>query len=77
MSELSYDSPLAAVSAPSGLAISLREIPDRGMIDLRGLASDASFMAAAREALGVALPTTPRSSAAWGDVRVLWLSVDQ
>ncbi|MCA3574705.1 MAG: sarcosine oxidase subunit gamma [Aestuariivirga sp.] len=77
MSELSYDSPLAAVAAPSGLAISLREIPDRGMIDLRGLASDPAFMAAAREALGVALPTTPRSSAAWGDVRVLWLSVDQ
>ena len=77
MSELSYDSPLAGVATPPGLAVSLREIPDRGMIDLRGLTSDAAFMSAAREALGVALPTAPRTSASWGDVRVLWLSVDQ
>ena len=36
MSEASYESPLAGVAAPQGLAVSLREIPDRGMIDLRG-----------------------------------------
>ena len=77
MSELSYESPLAGVSAPAGLSISLREIPDRGMVDLRGLTSDAAFMSAAHDVLGFALPTAPRSSAAWGDVRVLWLSVDQ
>ena len=47
------------------------------MIDLRGLASDPAFMSAAHDALGFALPTQPRTSAAWGDVRVLWLSVDQ
>jgi sarcosine oxidase subunit gamma len=34
-------------------------------------------MSAAHDALGFALPTAPRTSAAWGDVRVLWLSVDQ
>jgi sarcosine oxidase subunit gamma len=34
-------------------------------------------MSAAHDALGFALPAEPRSSAAWGDVRVLWLSVDQ
>ena len=77
MSELSYNSPLTGVATPEGLSISLREIPDRGMIDLRGLATDAAFMSAARDALGMALPTTPRSSASWGDVKVLWLSVDQ
>jgi sarcosine oxidase subunit gamma len=77
MSELVYQSPLAGVAAPAGLAVSLREIPDRGMIDLRGLASDSGFTAAAREALGVALPTTPRTSVSWGDVKVLWLSIDQ
>ncbi len=77
MSELVYTSPLAGVAAPSGLTVSLREIPDRGMIDLRGLASDAAFMAAVRDVLGVALPTTPRTSVSWGDVKVLWLSVDQ
>jgi sarcosine oxidase, subunit gamma len=77
MSELSYQSPLAGVAEPQGLAVSLREITERGMIDLRGLASDAGFMEAVRSVLGVSLPTTPRTSAAWGDVRVLWLSVDQ
>ncbi len=77
MSELSYQSPLAGVAEPMGLAVSLREITDRGMIDLRGLTSDGAFMEAARSVLGVALPTTPRTSATWGDVRVLWLSVDQ
>lgn len=77
MSELSYESPLAGVSTPNGLSISIREIPDRGMIDLRGLTSDAAFMSAAHDALGFALPTAPRSSASWGDVKVLWLSTDQ
>ncbi len=77
MSELSYESPLAGVTAPQGLSVSIREIPDRGMIDLRGLASDADFMSAVRGVLGVALPTEPRTSASWGDVKVLWLSVDQ
>lgn len=77
MSELSYDSPLAGVAAPSGLSVSIREIPDRGMLDLRGLASDPAFMAAAKSVLGVDLPVKPRTSAAWGDVKVLWLSTDQ
>ena len=77
MSELAYESPLAGVAEPQGLSITLREITDRGMIDLRGLASDPAFLSAAHDALGFALPLEPRSSAAWGDVRVLWLSVDQ
>jgi sarcosine oxidase, subunit gamma len=77
MSELAYQSPLAGIAEPQGLAVSLREITDRGMIDLRGLTSDAAFMEAARGVLGVALPTTPRTSASWGDVKVLWLSTDQ
>lgn len=77
MSELSYDSPLAGVAAPAGLSVSIREIPDRGMIDLRGLASDGAFMAAAKSVLGVDLPVKPRTSTAWGDVKVLWLSTDQ
>ena len=77
MSELSYQSPLDGVAAPTGLSISLREIAGRGMIDLRGNPSDAAFMAAVKGVLGVALPTEPRSSASWGDVKVLWLSTDQ
>lgn len=77
MSELTYDSPLAGITAPAGLSVSIREIPDRGMIDLRGLATDQAFMSAVRRVLGVALPTEPRTSASWGEVKVLWLSVDQ
>ena len=77
MSEASTESPLAGVSAPDGLAVSLREIPDRGMIDLRGLVSDAAFASATRDVLGVDLPTAPRTSVSWGDIKVLWLSVDQ
>ena len=77
MSELAYESPLAGAAAADGLAVSLREIPDRGMIDLRGLTSDDAFMAAAKGALGVGLPIAPRTSVSWGDIKVLWLSVDQ
>ena len=77
MSELSYNAPLAGVTAPAGLSISIREIAERGMIDLRGLTSDASFMAAVRSVLGVELPVKPRTSVSWGDVKVLWLSTDQ
>ena len=77
MSELSYESPLAGVNPPSGLSISIREITERGMLDLRGLASDAAFMAAVKGVLGFDLPVKPRTSATWGDVKVLWLSVDQ
>ena len=48
MSELYVESPLAHREAPQGLSIELREITDRGMIDLRGHATDKKFMAAAK-----------------------------
>lgn len=77
MSEAYFESPLAGAAAPEGLAVSIREISDRGMIDLRGLASDAAFMAAAKTVLGSDLPTMPRTSASSGEIKVLWLSIDQ
>ena len=40
MSELYVETPLAHREAPARPGIELREITDRGMIDLRGLASD-------------------------------------
>lgn len=76
MPELHYESALKGREA-SGLSIRLREIPERGMIDLRGLASDRKFLNAAKEVLGVELPKSPRSSTSWGDIKVLWLSIDQ
>ena len=77
MSELYVESPLAHREAPQGLAIDLREITDRGMIDLRGSASDKKFMAAVKKVLGLDLPKAPRTSVSWGDVKTLWLSIDQ
>ena len=77
MSELQFESALAGVVVPQGLCVTVREIADRGMIDLRGLASDRKFMAAAKGVLGVDLPKAPRTAQSWGDIKVLWLSIDQ
>ncbi len=77
MSELYVESPLAHREAPQGLSIDLREITDRGMIDLRGHANDKKFMSAAKKVLGLDLPKAPRTSVSWGDVKALWLSIDQ
>ena len=77
MSELYVESPLAHRETPQGLSVDLREITDRGMIDLRGSTADKKFVAAVKKVLGVDLPKTPRTSATWGDVKALWLSIDQ
>jgi sarcosine oxidase subunit gamma len=77
MPDLQFETALDHRDAPKDLAVDIREIVSRGMIDLRGLASDEKFMAAVKEALGLDLPTAPRTSAAWGDIRALWLSIDQ
>jgi sarcosine oxidase, subunit gamma len=72
-----FQSPLAHRSEPTTTSINMREMTERGMIDLRGLASDRRFSMAAKTVLGVDLPKAARTSASWGDVRVLWLSIDQ
>ncbi len=77
MSDVYHETPLSHCAPPQGLSIDLREIKDRGMIDLRGFASDKTFLAAAKKILGMDLPRVPRTSASWGDVKALWLSIDQ
>ena len=77
MLELVTTSALAHRSEPNNLAISMREIAGRGMIDLRGLASDKKFVKAVKDVLGFDLPKAPRTSTVWGDMKALWLSVDQ
>jgi sarcosine oxidase subunit gamma len=77
MSDPRFETALARHEAPDALLVSIREIQGRGMIDLRGFTSDRKFMSAARSAFGVDLPKAPRTSVAWGDIRVLWLSIDQ
>jgi sarcosine oxidase, subunit gamma len=61
----------------AGLTIGLKEIDDRGMIDLRGFPKDEAFLNAVRGILGFDLPLGPRTSADGPDVTALWLSVDQ
>jgi sarcosine oxidase, subunit gamma len=77
MLELTATSALAHRSEPRNLSISMREIAGRGMIDLRGLATDKKFMKSVKDVLGFDLPKTPRTTATWGDMKALWLSVDQ
>ena len=77
MADLHFESALAHRTAPDNTSISMREISERGMIDLRGSMTDKKFMSAAKSALGVELPKVPRTSTAFGDVQVLWLSTDQ
>lgn len=77
MSDAPFESALQSREVPKGLAVDIREISSRGMIDLRGLPSDARFLAAAKDVLGLDLPTAPRSSTAWGEIQALWLSTDQ
>lgn len=76
MSEPPIDSPLGGRSLPD-LAISVTEIVNRGMVDLRGDPDDPPFAQAAESVLGISLPRRPRSSIAGGELSVLWLSVDQ
>lgn len=77
MSDPRTRSALQHRAEPSGLAIGMREVGDRGMIDLRGLAGDQAFLDAVRSVLAIDLPTSPRTSVSSGDITVLWLSVDQ
>lgn len=77
MADLHFQSVLADRAVPDNTSISMREISERGMIDLRGSMADKKFMAAAKSALGVELPKSPRTSTTFGDVQVLWLSTDQ
>jgi sarcosine oxidase, subunit gamma len=77
MLELHTTSALAHRKEPTELSISMREIAGRGMIDLRGLATDKKFMKAAKDVLGLDLPKAPRTTNTWGDMKALWLSPDQ
>jgi sarcosine oxidase, subunit gamma len=77
MPELSSTSALAHRKERADLAIPMREITGRGMIDLRGFATDRKFTAAVKSVLGFDLPKQPRTSTTWGDMKALWLSPDQ
>ena len=48
-----------------------------GHLNLRGNAADAEFLAGVKEALGVALPITPCSSAKSDLAQIMWLAPDE
>jgi sarcosine oxidase, subunit gamma len=77
MAEPDYRSALHGAGEPNGLALRIWEMPPRAMIDLRGEAGNEAFRAAVKQATGVDLPLTPRTSTAWGEIKILWLSIDQ
>ena len=80
MSEAVYSSPLAHLDDTrdaANLSVSMSEVSDRGMIDLRGEAGSVKFRQAVKAVLGINLPLKPRTTAVKDDVTVLWLSVDQ
>ena len=80
MADIQRTSPLShrsGLGPAAGYAVSVEEVVGRGMIDLRGNPDDAAFLAAAQKALGLELPTEPRTCATKGKVSVLWLSIDQ
>ncbi len=76
MSEPVFQSALAGAKNVSG-SISISEICDRGMIDLRGDAGNKTFVAAVKKVLGLSLPTKPRQSVSKNKTTSLWLSPDQ
>jgi sarcosine oxidase subunit alpha len=57
--------------------ISVRERPFLGHINLRGDASDAAFVQAVADNLGVALPSTPNTTASTEGVVAYWLGPDE
>ncbi len=77
MLEAKFESAIAKRSEPQNTSVAIREMAERGMIDLRGFATDRKFIAAVKSVLGFDLPKAPRTSATWGDMRALWLSPDQ
>ncbi|MFK7963145.1 MAG: sarcosine oxidase subunit gamma [Burkholderiaceae bacterium] len=63
--------------APGTPGVTIEDMPDLGVIVLRGQVQEAGFQQRAEQALGLRLPTTPSSSFVSGNMRVLWISPDE
>ena len=61
-------------AAPANAGVTLRERPFLGCVNLRGNPEDAKFTDAAKDVLGVALPTQPNTVVENGDTTVFWLA---
>lgn len=76
MAEAVWESPLRR-NVSEGLGVAVCDGGARAMIDVRLAPDDAEGRTIAATILGVPLPTDPRTSARSGEVRALWLSIDQ
>ncbi len=76
MSDLNLASALKN-QQPIAADVSITEVENLGMIDLRGDANDKKFIAAIKKVLGCTLPTKPRTATNLKGINCLWLSPDQ
>jgi len=60
-----------------GAGITLGESAHRGIINIRGDATDGAFTAAVKNATGCDLPIAANTVASAGDVRILWLGPNE
>ena len=68
---------MAGIGLIETAALRLTEVPFPTQIGLRGDPADGAFMAAAKGAFGLALPTTPNRVTTTGARRALWLGPDE
>ncbi|MEJ2014153.1 MAG: sarcosine oxidase subunit gamma family protein [Limibacillus sp.] len=66
-----------AVADRGEAGVAMKEVPFKGLVNLRGKPGDKQFLAAAEKALGTPLPLEPNTAAAKGEVTVLWLSPEE
>ena len=66
-----------AVAERGEAGVAMKEVPFKGLVNLRGKPGDKQFLAAAEKALGTPLPLAPNTVAAKGEVTVLWLSPEE
>jgi len=76
MADLAWQSALGGLAAEDA-AIELAEADRKIMVDLRISPNDKKIKTAVADALGFALPQTPRTSTAKDRICALWLSIDQ
>jgi sarcosine oxidase subunit gamma len=72
-----YNDRFAALTASSGGALSIRELPFLSQVNLRADPTDGGLMQRLAAALGFALPVVPNSVASREDCRALWLAPDE
>jgi sarcosine oxidase subunit gamma len=71
---------LAALATQAGkteAGVTVGEIPHRAIINIRGDAASAVFIAAVKTATGVDLPIVANSVLSAGDLSILWLGPDE